>query len=106
MMRFDQRMFARLKYLDLMAELYDNAFQTFVQNVMCARYPNFADRGAGGAVRDGRAAGCRDRACALAGGAGRLDPMLVPQSFVPIRKDMSCLASGPALLRYSRVPSR
>ncbi|MEU3499055.1 ABC-three component system protein [Kitasatospora cineracea] len=40
-MNFEQRMYARLKFLDLMADLDGAAFETFFQKVMLARYPGF-----------------------------------------------------------------
>ncbi|MFI9331220.1 ABC-three component system protein [Kitasatospora sp. NPDC052868] len=40
-MNFEQRMYARLKFLDLMAELDGAAFETFFQKVMQARHPGF-----------------------------------------------------------------
>lgn len=40
-MRFEQRMYARLKFLDLMADLYETTFEDFFHRVMVTRYPNF-----------------------------------------------------------------
>ncbi|OMI40148.1 ABC-three component system protein [Streptomyces sparsogenes] len=42
-MQFEQRMYARLKFLGLMAELYETAFEDFFHRLMCARYPDFLD---------------------------------------------------------------
>ncbi|MGW4784899.1 ABC-three component system protein [Streptomyces sp. NPDC004230] len=42
-MRYEQRMYARLKFLELMAELYESAFEDFFHRLMCARYPQFLD---------------------------------------------------------------
>lgn len=42
-MKFEQRMYARLKFLDLMADLYESAFEDFFHRVMVTRYPNFLD---------------------------------------------------------------
>ncbi|GIH62230.1 ABC-three component system protein [Microbispora siamensis] len=42
-MRFEQRMFARLKFLEKLAELSENAFENFFQDLMCALYPDFVD---------------------------------------------------------------
>ena len=51
-MRFDQRMFARLKYLNLMADLYENSFETFFHSVMTARHPDFLDVRTAGSLGD------------------------------------------------------
>jgi hypothetical protein len=50
--RFDQRMYARVKYLDLMTDLYDNSFETFFQSLMCARYSDFLDVKTAGRLGD------------------------------------------------------
>jgi hypothetical protein len=50
--RFDQRMFARVKYLDLMTDLYENSFETFFQSLMSARYPDFLDVRTAGKLGD------------------------------------------------------
>nr|WP_079124908.1 hypothetical protein [Streptomyces lushanensis] len=42
-MKFEQRMYARLKFLDLMADLYESAFEDFFHRVMVTRYPSFLD---------------------------------------------------------------
>lgn len=42
-MEFEQRMYARLKFLDLMADLYESGFEDFFHRVMVTRYPNFLD---------------------------------------------------------------
>ncbi|MDY0816242.1 ABC-three component system protein [Kitasatospora purpeofusca] len=42
-MRFEQRMYARVKFLELMADLYESAFEDFFHRVMVTRYPNFLD---------------------------------------------------------------
>lgn len=41
--KFEQRMYARLKFLDLMADLYETAFEDFFHRVMCTRHPTFLD---------------------------------------------------------------
>lgn len=51
-MRFDQRMYARVKYLDLMTDLYENSFETFFHSLMCARYPDFLDVKTAGRLGD------------------------------------------------------
>lgn len=51
-MRFDQRMYARFKYLDLMTDLYEDSFQTFFQSLMIARYPDFLDVRTAGRLGD------------------------------------------------------
>src|SRR6266498_5612938 len=51
-MRFDQRMFARVKFLDLMTDLYENAFETFFHSLMSARYPDFLDVRTAGRLGD------------------------------------------------------
>ncbi|MEY9849744.1 hypothetical protein ABH940_006856 [Streptacidiphilus sp. BW17] len=42
-MRFEQRMYARVKFLELMADLYQTAFEDFFHRVMVTRHPNFLD---------------------------------------------------------------
>lgn len=42
-MQYEQRMYARLKFLELMAELNETSFETFFHDLMCARYPEFLD---------------------------------------------------------------
>ncbi|MGW4651507.1 ABC-three component system protein [Kitasatospora sp. NPDC004289] len=42
-MRFEQRMYARVKFLELMADLYESAFEDFFHRVMVTRHPNFLD---------------------------------------------------------------
>ncbi|MET8626340.1 ABC-three component system protein [Kitasatospora sp. NPDC004669] len=42
-MNFEQRMYARLKFLDLMADLTGAAFEEFFHKVMLARHPDFLD---------------------------------------------------------------
>jgi len=51
-MRFDQRMYARVKYLDLMTDLYENTFETFFKSLMCARHPEFLDVRTAGKLGD------------------------------------------------------
>jgi hypothetical protein len=45
-------MYARVKYLELIAELYDNAFENFFNNLMCARYPDYLDIKTAGSLGD------------------------------------------------------
>jgi len=40
---FEQRMYARLRFLNLMAELDESAFEDFFHRVMVTHYPNFLD---------------------------------------------------------------
>jgi hypothetical protein len=49
---FEQRMYARLKFLDLMADLDESAFETFFHRVMVTRYPNFVDVRTHGKIGD------------------------------------------------------
>lgn len=42
-MRYEQRAYARVKFLELMAELYENEFEDFFHRLMSARYPDFLD---------------------------------------------------------------
>lgn len=42
-MQYEQRMYARLKFLELMAELNETTFEAFFHRLMCARYPEFLD---------------------------------------------------------------
>jgi hypothetical protein len=51
-MRFDQRMFARLRYLELMTELYDTSFEMFFHSLMTAIYPDFLDTRTAGSLGD------------------------------------------------------
>jgi hypothetical protein len=51
-MMYEQRMFARVKYLEIMAGLYDNSFENFFANLMCARYPDYLDIKTAGSLGD------------------------------------------------------
>lgn len=42
-MRYEQRAYAHVKFLELMAELYENEFEDFFHRLMCSRYPDFLD---------------------------------------------------------------
>ncbi|MFF4847297.1 ABC-three component system protein [Streptomyces sp. NPDC001194] len=42
-MSHEQRLFARVRFLERMGELYETAFEDFFHNLMCARYPDFLD---------------------------------------------------------------
>ncbi len=42
-MQFEQRMYARLRFLDLMADLHGSAFEDFFHKLMCAGDPDFLD---------------------------------------------------------------
>ncbi|MFD3844025.1 ABC-three component system protein [Streptomyces sp. NPDC058642] len=42
-MQYEQRMYARLKFLELMAELNETTFEGFFHDLMCVRYPEFLD---------------------------------------------------------------
>jgi hypothetical protein len=42
-MQYEQRRYARLKFLELMAELNETTFEAFFHRLMCARYPEFLD---------------------------------------------------------------
>ncbi|CAM5230998.1 ABC-three component system protein [Streptomyces tanashiensis] len=42
-MQYEQRMYARLKFLEVTADLYETAFETFFHRLMCARHPDFLD---------------------------------------------------------------
>ncbi|OKI53085.1 hypothetical protein AMK17_25710 [Streptomyces sp. CB00072] len=51
-MRFEQRMYAHIKFLGLMAELYENEFEDFFHRLMCSRYPDFVDVRTAGRLGD------------------------------------------------------
>src|SRR5690606_63084 len=42
-MQYEQRAYARVKFLELMAELHENEFEDFFHRLMCSRYPDFLD---------------------------------------------------------------
>ncbi|MFC5264694.1 ABC-three component system protein [Kribbella qitaiheensis] len=42
-MNFEQRMYARLYFRELLAELHESAFEDFFHKIMCARNPGFLD---------------------------------------------------------------
>jgi hypothetical protein len=51
-MRYEQRAYARVKFLELMAELYENEFEDFFHRLMCSRYPDFLDVRTAGSLGD------------------------------------------------------
>jgi hypothetical protein len=51
-LRFEQRMYARVRFLELTAELYDNAFEDFFHSVMCTRYPDYINVRTAGKLGD------------------------------------------------------
>ncbi len=51
-MRFEQRMYAHVKFLGLMAELYANEFEDFFHRLMCSRYSDFIDVRTAGRLGD------------------------------------------------------
>ncbi|WP_328508386.1 hypothetical protein OG981_53090 [Streptomyces mirabilis] len=51
-MRYEQRAYARVKFLELMAELYENEFEDFFHRLMCLRYPDFLDVRTAGSLGD------------------------------------------------------
>ncbi|MGO4750484.1 ABC-three component system protein [Streptomyces sp. 2MCAF27] len=51
-MQFEQRMYARLKFLELMGELCETAFEDFFHRLMCARHPDFLDVRTHGSLGD------------------------------------------------------
>lgn len=56
-MLFEQRMYAHVKFLELMAELYENEFEDFFHRLMCLRYPDFLDVRTAGSLGDRSADG-------------------------------------------------
>jgi hypothetical protein len=51
-MQFEQRMFAHLKFLDVLADLHGTAFEDFFHKVMCACHPDFLDVRTAGQLGD------------------------------------------------------
>jgi hypothetical protein len=51
-MQFEQRMFAHLKFLEVLADLYGSAFEDFFHKVMCARHSDFLDVRTAGQLGD------------------------------------------------------
>ncbi|MFB6654074.1 ABC-three component system protein [Streptomyces microflavus] len=51
-MRYEQRAYAHVKFLELMAELYENDFEDFFHRLMCSRYPDFLDVRTAGSLGD------------------------------------------------------
>lgn len=42
-MSHEQRLFARVRFLERIGELYESGFEDFFHDLMCARYPSFLD---------------------------------------------------------------
>ncbi|WP_351233276.1 ABC-three component system protein [Streptomyces sp. NPDC002133] len=51
-MKYEQRAYAHVKFLDLMSELYENEFEDFFHRLMCSRYPDFLDVRTAGSLGD------------------------------------------------------
>ncbi|MCX5318076.1 ABC-three component system protein [Streptomyces sp. NBC_00154] len=51
-MQYEQRAYAHVKFLGLMAELYENEFEDFFHRLMCSRYPDFLDVRTAGSLGD------------------------------------------------------
>lgn len=59
MLNFQERIYVRLLYRDVMATLYGNAFEDFFHNLMTYRYPDFVDVRTHGNIGDLGADGLR-----------------------------------------------
>jgi hypothetical protein len=58
-------MYARVRFLELTTELYDNAFEEFFHSIMCARYPDYFNIRTAGKLGDQGADGLLIHACIL-----------------------------------------